>query len=302
MCKLPCKHLADTLVTRRWNPAFACRDWERMARDADVTSVVKLKARESSAEMPTIAWVKMFETIEALKLLPESSEALEQRERANISFLGAFTAHVCEAPGAFICATNHYIRTQRSNWNWRWMGNSLNPHYEGNDQRAMIDDDALISQTLQDWCWGADNTGDIRRQHNIRALWQEAHKRADSVKAPGAIMVTADGAVDTSMDPNRQETITASLHYCELVAALGMLAKGGSFVWKLFTTYEHPSICCIYLMGCLFRQVYVYKPSTSKAANSEVYVVGKGFRGVGQHSGLLEGLLGFCGDDSFADK
>lgn len=36
-----------------------------------------------------------------------------------------------------------------------------------------------------------------------------------------ALLVTADGAVDTSMDPNKQELITASLHYCEIVAALG---------------------------------------------------------------------------------
>lgn len=42
-----------------------------------------------------------------------------------------------------------------------------------------------------------------------------------------ALLVTADGAVDTSMDPNKQELITASLHYCEIVAALGETIRDG---------------------------------------------------------------------------
>ncbi|EFJ39349.1 hypothetical protein VOLCADRAFT_101083, partial [Volvox carteri f. nagariensis] len=49
--------------------------------------------------------------------------------------------------------------------------------------------------------------------------------------------------------------------------------------------------------GCLFDKVLVYKPATSKPANSEVYVVGKGFRGVPTE--VLELLLGNCGEDIF---
>ncbi len=56
----------------------------------------------------------------------------------------AFTVHLCEAPGAFIAATNHYVRTHRPDWWWDWLAISLNPYFEGNDQFAMIDDDKLI--------------------------------------------------------------------------------------------------------------------------------------------------------------
>ncbi len=68
------------------------------------------------------------------------------------------------------------------------------------------------------------------------------------------MLVTADGAVDTSMDPNRQEEITAGLHLCEILAAAGLLASGGHFIWKGFTLFEDASICSLYLMGCLFDQ------------------------------------------------
>ena len=71
---------------------------------------------------------------------------------------------------------------------------------------------------------------------------------------------------------------TASLHYCEMVTALGVLAPGGSFILKAFTLFEHPTICALYLLGALFQQVHVYKPATSKPGNSETYIIGKGFK------------------------
>lgn len=139
----------------------------------------------------------------------------------------------------------------------------------------MIDDDKLINETMPNWCFGEDTSGDLRRMSNIEYLWDDARRRmvgaAGESLCPGALLVTADGAVDTSMDPNRQEEICAGLHFCEIVAAIGVLALGGNFMWKGFTLFEHASISSLYLMGCLFDEVAVYKPATSKPANSETY-------------------------------
>ena len=91
------------------------------------------------------------------------------------------TAHVCEAPGAFICAT-HFYYSQKFYRNdsrsfkspWEWTGLSLNPYYEGNDQAAMVDDDRFIIETLDNWYFGTDNSGNILNTDNIRGLWQRA--------------------------------------------------------------------------------------------------------------------------------
>ena len=64
-----------------------------------------------------------------------------------------------------------------------------------------------------------------------------------------------------------QEEICADLHLCEIIAAAGLLAPGGHFMWKGFTQFEHQTISQLYLMGCMFEEVAVYKPSTSKPAN-----------------------------------
>ncbi|GLI69497.1 hypothetical protein VaNZ11_014131 [Volvox africanus] len=275
------------------------RRWERAAADANPADQVRAMLRNVyHVELGTVAWAKMYETIWQCDMMPPSSPAVPNRERGSPKVV---SVHLCEAPGAFIAATNHFVKTHRTSWQWDWMAVSLNPYCEANDKFAMVEDDALIAATTPKWCFGADSTGDIRRIPNIKAIWERGRWLCQQMGCPGgALMVTADGAVDTSMDPNRQEIITASLHYCEVVAALGLLAVGGNFVWKGFTLYEHPSICSLYLMGCLFDQVLVYKPATSKPANSEVYVVGKGFRGVPQD--VLELLLTNCGEDVFTGR
>lgn len=88
---------------------------------------------------------------------------------------------MCEAPGAFICAT-HFYYNQRYNSSashllrsqWDWTALTLNPYYEGNDQAAMVDDDRFIIETLDRWYFGTDNSGNILNIDNIRGLWQRA--------------------------------------------------------------------------------------------------------------------------------
>ena len=61
----------------------------------------------------------------------------------------------------------------------------------------------------------------------------------------------------------------------QVVATLGLLAPGGSFVWKLFTLFEHPAMGCLALLAAVFAELHVFKPATSKPFNSEVYVIAK---------------------------
>lgn len=53
---------------------------------------------------------------------------------------------------------------------WNWIGNTLNPYYEGNNLGEMIDDDRLIADTLSKWYFGADDTGDVMNLGNMKDL------------------------------------------------------------------------------------------------------------------------------------
>ena len=75
--------------------------------------------------------------------------------------------------------------------------------------------------------------------------------------------MTADGSIDCADDPEKQETVIGQLLYCEIVAALTLLAPGGSFVVKMFTMFEHHAICLLYLLSCCFTTVEIVKPGKS---------------------------------------
>ena len=200
------------------------------------------------------------------------------------------TAHICEAPGAFICATNFYHNLRReknysrssANQSWEWTALSLNPFYEGNDNAAMVDDDRLIVETIPNWYFGLDNSGNILDIQNIRGLWK---------KSSGVHLVTADGSVDSSGDPNEQESLVSELHYAEAICALGALAKNGSFVLKMFNLFECETICLLYILALHFKQLSIFKPASSRAPNAETYIIALGFHGI--DSNILQALLSF---------
>ncbi len=81
------------------------------------------------------------------------------------------------------------------------------------------------------------------------------------------------------LDPNRQEETVASLQLAETIVAISCLRQGGHFVLKMFTMFEAESVCLLFLLTSLFGYVNVFKPATSKEANSEVYVVCRDFSG-----------------------
>ena len=251
--------------------------WKSLTKFTNQTGdIVTGLRKEYSIEMCTNAWVKMFELLTTKDLMP-----LDPYNRAE----PVATAHVCEAPGAFIAATNHYLRLhRRSELDWRWMALSLNPYFEGNDLGAMIDDDALIMQTYKRWYFGRDNSGNILVQDNIRGIWEQARKLGVPIR-----LTTGDGGVDSSDNPNEQEATQSSLHYAEAITMLGMLAPGGNAVLKMFTLFEHESISLVYLMGTLFRRIAINKPSTSTAGNSETYLLMYDYQGC--PPALLEKLL-----------
>lgn len=216
-----------------------------------------------NAELCTQAWCKFHEILCSFPLIPQ--EAFQNGKLNSL--------HLCEAPGAFIASLNHYLTSHRFPCEWNWVANTLNPYHEANDNLIMIMDDRLIANTLHRWYFGPDNTGDIMTLKYLTGLQKFISSMAT------IHLITADGSFDCQGNPGEQEALVSSLHYCEVVTALLTLANGGSFVLKMFTLFEHCSINLMYLLNCSFDQVHVFKPATSKAGNSEVYVVCLHYKG-----------------------
>ncbi|XP_062327537.1 cap-specific mRNA (nucleoside-2'-O-)-methyltransferase 2 [Osmerus eperlanus] len=237
----------------------------------------------ANAEICTQAWCKFYEILGTFSILPE--DALQSGELN--------TVHLCEAPGAFIAALNHYLKTSQHTryCDWSWAANTLNPYHEANGGSTTIADDRLLANTLPWWFFGSDDTGDIMSQKHLLELqgFVGNMRRVD--------VVTADGSFDCQGNPDEQEALVASLHLCEASAALLLLSPGGSLVLKMFTLYEHSSLCLLYLLTCCFGCVNVFKPATSKSGNSEVYVVCLRYEGKEASRPLLSKLIRHYGPD-----
>jgi len=86
-------------------------------------------------------------------------------------------------------------------------------------------------------------------------------------------LVTADGGFDYSSNFNGQELNSCQIIYSEIVVALNILKKNGCFVIKMFDLFSLTSIQCLQLLVENFEEVVIFKPETSRQANSEKYIV-----------------------------
>ncbi|XP_055837336.1 cap-specific mRNA (nucleoside-2'-O-)-methyltransferase 2-like isoform X2 [Episyrphus balteatus] len=233
---------------------YVLEDWSVHTRKKDPSGEIPWKLKNDiQAEFVTVAWCKLFECLHQYKMVKDG--------KLN-------SLHLCEAPGAFIAALNHYLHSTFDEVQWQWLSTTLNPYYEGNPLNKMIIDDRFMLHTLDRWLFHKDFSGNILDCENIKHMAKECKERLGDVH-----LITADGSIDCIETPDNQEELVSNLHFAELCAALLILAKGGSFLLKMFTLFEAASVNVVFFLNCIFEEVSVFKPGTSKRGNSELYLV-----------------------------
>ena len=90
-------------------------------------------------------------------------------------------------------------------------------------------------------------------------------------------LVTADGGFDW-INENYQEQESYQLVLGEIISALRVQNKNGSFVLKLFETFTMVSLKIIFILCSFYDESYICKPLFSRVSNSEKYVICKGFK------------------------
>jgi 23S rRNA U2552 (ribose-2'-O)-methylase RlmE/FtsJ len=190
------------------------------------------------------------------------------------------TAHLAEGPGGFLEAV-YYYRSQR--WDTEIFG-SFEDKFHGITL-------APTNKDIPGWgkaynlirkakphieiSYGEDHTGDIYKISNLEHF-NQVISDGDEM---GADLITADGGFDFSINFNLQEQSALQLIFAEVLGALMCQKIGGHFVCKFFDTYNKTTLKIIYLLKCLYSDVFLFKPLTSRPANAEKYLVAKGFKG-----------------------
>ncbi|ESO94138.1 hypothetical protein LOTGIDRAFT_161337 [Lottia gigantea] len=128
---------------------------------------------------------------------------------------------------------------------------------------------------------GINGDGDIFNPDNQAAFTKFV---LDSTDGLGVHFVMADGGFSVEGQENIQEILSKQLYLCQFLVALSILRDDdddddddddGSFVCKLFDLFTPFSMGLVYLMYLGFDSVSIFKPVTSRPANSERYIICK---------------------------
>ena len=263
----------------------------------DLYHGLKIRVRnEFGMLISTNASLKMYEMLVQQGLLACDSGAMP---RARV-FCDA------ELPGAFIVAINHYVKTRCPETNLDWIASSYYPAsaMSAGDDTILGDKYGIYAGNRDRWIMGPtpnalpkgepNISGDVTDPDVVSALGDAAHARFN-VAPTGASLYTSDAGIDVSTDYNKQEELTALINFGQVLTGILALRVGGNFVTKQYTFISMFNRSLIALLATLFDELYVSKPLTSRPGNSEVYLVGKGFRGISRElaNALLDRLAAY---------
>ncbi|AKN80646.1 Methyltransferase 1 [Perigonia lusca single nucleopolyhedrovirus] len=113
--------------------------------------------------------------------------------------------------------------------------------------------------------YGRDNTGDIFDEYVRFEIKLLCENNCD--------LILADGAFDVAGRENYQEKLTLPLIQKEIDIIYMCLKPGGSCIIKIFDTYEAKTARALNDFVSHFAEHTVYKPPSSRPANSEKYLV-----------------------------
>ena len=176
------------------------------------------------------------------------------------------TFHLAEGPGGFIEA----IAGLRKCSNDIYIGMTIIDDNQDPNIPGWKKSDTFLRQNNNVYIeTGIDNTGDILSLDNFVYVKDTYASSMD--------LITADGGFDFSIDFNNQEINIAKLLFGQIAYAIIMQKKCGTFILKVFDCFMNHTIDLLYILSSFYDKVYIMKPNTSRYANSEKYIICKGF-------------------------
>ena len=166
--------------------------------------------------------------------------------------------HLAGGPGGFMEASINYSNLKNFK-NCCYYGITLKP----NDEYVPDWNKLKKSFKKENNCFI--EYGDLYVYEDVVKFLKKINKKCD--------IVTADGGFDYSEDFNGQELNSSRIIYSEIAVALNALNKNGNFIIKLFDLFSLNSVHYMHLLNHSFENVTIFKPETSRPANSEKYII-----------------------------
>uniref|UniRef100_A0AAY4B3L1 Cap-specific mRNA (nucleoside-2'-O-)-methyltransferase 1 n=1 Tax=Denticeps clupeoides TaxID=299321 RepID=A0AAY4B3L1_9TELE len=175
---------------------------------------------------------------------------------------------VCAGPGGF----SEYVL-----WRRKWHAKGFGMTLKGPNDFKLEDFYAAPSELFEPYYGegGVDGDGDIMLPENITAF---RYFVLESTDRRGLHFLMADGGFSVEGQENIQEILSKQLLLCQFLTALSVIRTGGHFVCKSFDLFTPFSVGLVYLMYLCFERISLFKPVTSRPANSERYLICRGLK------------------------
>lgn len=183
-------------------------------------------------------------------------------------------ATIAEAPGGFAQALQHYRKKFAKQEDDEIYGISLK---EGGEKTGHDIDWELDTKNFK-IIFGDPNN----KEHDGNLINPEITTYYSNLfNNKKARIATADGGfLLPDINENFKESYHIPLFFAEMLTALSVLEKGGSFVFKIYDISIKPMFDILHILNNTFKDVNIIKPLTSRPANSEKYIVAIGFKGL----------------------
>lgn len=171
-----------------------------------------------------------------------------------------YFADVCAGPGGF----SEYVL-----WRKKWRAKGFGFTLKCQNDFKLEDFIAGSSNTFHPY-YGPAEDGDVFNPKNQIALQELIMSQTEN---QGVHFMMADGGFSVEGQENIQEILSKQLYLCQCLVALMIVRNGGHFVTKLFDLFTPFSAGLVYVMYRCFDKISIFKPNTSRPANSERYLI-----------------------------
>lgn len=201
------------------------------------------------------AYRKMYEICQNYNFVPKTK---------NIIHLD-----LCSFPGSFVFATHDFIKTKRQNTNYQFYFQSYVKGKE--DKEKFFEDRYGLAKKYKDR-FLIKNNGDISNLNEINYLREKLKNKCN--------IITSDCGLESKISDDyvREKQMTKTF-LGQFIAGMGAIKKNGNFVMKYYHFYSIFNVSLIYLMGLLFKNVYLIKPASSRQfTGKEIYIMAIGYK------------------------
>ena len=206
------------------------------------------------------SYFKMIEITNFFRLLDINETSIQSIHAPISSF------HLAEGPGGFIEA----LANMRENKNDTYIGITILDDVCDPNIPAWKKSEYFLKENPNVYIeTGADKTGDILSISNFNYCIDKYGSKMD--------IITGDGGFDFSVDFNSQEINISRLLFAQVAYAICLQKQKGSFILKIFDCFMQHTLDVLAILSSFYEKVYITKPPTSRYANSEKYIVCKGF-------------------------